>query len=115
MNEGADKIHVWYPATGEIAPLRYQGWWIQYPKPSCSKIISEPFPDLRPVFQVGDFVRLKDKPDRARKVLNVDWHCHRYEFVYIVETSAPDFFGYGLTSPYWFAPQLILERQEVQI
>jgi hypothetical protein len=88
-----------------MVPLRYPGWWVQYPKPSCSKLIAEPLENQSPVFQVGDLVRLKGKPERVRQVLVIEWHCHRYKFVYIVETSAP--YPFGLyNSPYWFAPQL---------
>lgn len=110
MNDEADKIHSWFPGTGEVVPLRYSGWWVQYPKPSCSGIVAEPTENARPFFSVGDFVRLKGKPDRLRRVLSIEWHCHRYEFVYIIETSVRSTFGY-YDSPYWFEPQLVLENR----
>lgn len=108
MSNDSDKIFSWIPSTGEMIPLRRSGWWIQYPKPSCSKLIAKPPLNLRPVFQVGDLVRLKGKPERVRQIIMVDWHRHRHEFVYIVETSAPENLGY-YQSPYWFEPQLAPE------
>jgi hypothetical protein len=75
-------------------------WWKQFPKRE-SRWPRAPGPDDRPVFRVGDLVRLKGKPERARRVLDVVWHRHRYQYVYIVETSAPGF------EPYWFAEQLL--------
>jgi hypothetical protein len=113
MVDGSDNINVCHTAAGEIMVRQYRGWWKYYPKPSKSKLVSEPFPHMRPAFQIGDFVRLKGKPEKVRKVLYIDWHGYRYEFVYIVETSAPAIFSFGLTSPYWFAPQLILEQRAV--
>jgi hypothetical protein len=108
MSDAADKIFSWIASTGEVVPLRFSGWWVQYPKPSCSKLIATPPPHLRPVFRVGDFVRLRGKPERVRQITAIDWHRHRHEFVYIVETSAPANLGY-YQSPYWFAPQLVPE------
>jgi len=66
-------------------------------------MISEPLPGARPVFVEGDMVRLRGKPDKKRRVLAVEWHRHRYKFVYVVETSAPSGFR-----PYWFGKQLEL-------
>jgi hypothetical protein len=54
---------------------------------------------------VGDVVRLKGKPDRRRRVLEVEWHRHRYQYIYVIETSAPPTF-----SPYWFFDQLAVEN-----
>ena len=54
-----------------------------------------------PALAVDTVVILNGKPDRKRRILDSEWHWHRYEFVYIVETSAPDYFR-----PYWFAAQL---------
>jgi hypothetical protein len=48
-------------------------------------------------------VRLRGKPEKIRRVLKSEWHRHRYEFVYVVETSAPQSFD-----PYWFIEQLKL-------
>jgi len=58
-------------------------------------------PDAKPSLDVGTVVLLTGKPDRPRRVLSAEWHGHRYEFVYVVETSAPDDFR-----PYWFLAQL---------
>jgi hypothetical protein len=96
-------ISQWFPGTGEVRPFRYKGWWVQYPEPSCSARRSEPSADLQPLYSVGDLVRLVGKPDCIREVLVVEWHCHRYEYVYVVETSAQ------AIVPYWFAPQLVRE------
>lgn len=58
-------------------------------------------PNAKPALEVGTQVLLKGKPDRTRRILESEWHAHRYEFVYIIETSAPDDF-----KPYWFLGQL---------
>lgn len=50
---------------------------------------------------IGDVVRLKLRPERLRRVIKSEWHRHRYEFVYIIETSARVPF-----EPYWFFAQL---------
>lgn len=94
-------IWSWHPGSGRVEPLRYRGWWVQYPQPSCAEPQLRPGPDQRPVFREGDVVWLRGKPDRPRRVLAVEWHMHRYQFVYVVQTSAPSGFR-----PYWFAPQL---------
>ncbi|EMI40261.1 hypothetical protein RRSWK_07221 [Rhodopirellula sp. SWK7] len=54
-----------------------------------------------PELTVGTIIKLAGKPDRTRRILDSEWHLHRYEFVYIVETSAQNNFR-----PYWFAAQL---------
>jgi hypothetical protein len=79
------------------------GWWVQYQKPSCSKMVVSPLPGVTPAFQEGQLIRLRGKPEKPRRVLAVEWHRHRYEFVYVVETSAPIWLR-----PYWFGPQLEL-------
>ncbi|MBX7220000.1 MAG: hypothetical protein K1Y36_08635 [Blastocatellia bacterium] len=45
-------------------------------------------------------VRLRGKPERIRRVLQVEWHGFRYEYVYVVETES------GFPA-YWFGPQLL--------
>jgi hypothetical protein len=110
MIDESDRIFSWTPSIRASSPLQYRGWWVQYPKPSCSRCVGEPPKFLQSIFKVGDIVRLKGKPARSRQVLEVQWHCHRYEFVYIVETSAPSTFGYR-DNPYWFAPQLVSESE----
>jgi hypothetical protein len=61
--------------------------------------------DPPPVFTKGQSVRLKDKPDRPRAVLAVEWHRHRQQYCFRVQTSSSDA---GLADPsYWFTAQLI--------
>jgi hypothetical protein len=55
-----------------------------------------------PRFPVGAVVQLIARPDRNRRVIRTEWHWHRQEFVYVIETSAPPPF-----EPYWFAGQLM--------
>jgi hypothetical protein len=50
-------------------------------------------------------VRLRGKPERRRRVIAVEWHPYRYQYVYVVETSAPPYFQ---LSPYWFYDQVFL-------
>jgi hypothetical protein len=60
---------------------------------------SEPVPE----FEVGMEVRLRGKPEKIRKILEVSWHFHRYRYCYKVETSTSD---RGCTCPaYWFIEQ----------
>lgn len=75
-------------------------WWMQFPRPE-SRTPREPRPEDRPLLAQGDLVRLRGKPDRARRVLRAEWHWHRHAFVYIVETNAPSHF-----EPYWFFEQM---------
>ncbi len=85
---------------------QYEGrdiWWMSFPKIESRKIITKPF-GPPPKFKVNDKIRFREKPDRVRKMLKVEWHKHRYQWVYIVETSASDegqFF-----EPYWFDDKL---------
>ena len=102
----SDKIFRWFAGNRETIALRYSGWWVHYPKPSCSLPIDDPPEGYSPGYCVGDLVRLQGKPDRIRRILAIEWHRHRHEFVYIVETSARYTFGLE-ASPYWFAPQLV--------
>ena len=76
-------------------------WWmfyahrgVRYPKPPRPE--DRPEPRLHP----GAQVRLRGKPMRVRRVLDVEWHAIRQQYVYIIETSAQRF------RPYWFAGQL---------
>jgi hypothetical protein len=109
MENEEEKIFQWIPHSEEIVPSRKRGWWVQYPKPSASPSIETPPENQLPMFRVGDGVRLKGKPEKLRRVLFIDWHSYRHEFVYIVETSVLYHFGLH-KSPYWFAPQLIAEE-----
>jgi hypothetical protein len=114
MENEEDKIFEWSPGSGEIVPKRKKGWWVQYPKPSCSPCIETPLENQSAAFRVGDLVRLKGKPEKVRRVLSIVWHCHRYEFVYIIETSV--LYPFGLySSPYWFAPQLTEAHEEAPV
>ena len=63
----------------------------------------KPFGPL-PEFKIGDRVRLSQKPERIRKVLKIEWHMHRYQWVYIIETSACE--KKNIFEPYWFANKL---------
>ncbi len=85
-------------------------WWRHYPRSGCphQEMQLHPEPHQKPVFTPGDTVRLKGKPDRARRVVSVEWHCYCHEFVYIVETSTH---GQFASVPYWFASQLVAEDQ----
>jgi hypothetical protein len=76
-------------------------WWahyphrgVRYPKPAG------PHDRPDPLLQPGIRVRLRGKPLLVRRVLDVQWHWIRQEYVYIVETSSQRF------QPYWFAGQL---------
>lgn len=95
-----DAIYVWKVSTDEVLPLRYQGWWVYYPKPSRQTIQSHPLPGCQAAFAVGDCIRLAGKPEKVRQVLAVVWHRHRHEFVYGVETHS------NYDGVYWFGPQL---------
>lgn len=75
-------------------------WWMQFPKVE-PRNPRECTPADYPQLDVGAFVRLRGKPEQLRRVMKVEWHWHRYEFVYIVETSARSHF-----EPYWFYEQL---------
>jgi|GEM_PF-3012315 len=77
-------------------------WWRQFPKTE-SRRPRQPTSGDQPHLAPGDLVRLREKPERFRRVLNVEWHYHRHEYVYIVETSATRF------APYWFHAQLLPE------
>ncbi|WP_146209622.1 hypothetical protein [Vitiosangium sp. GDMCC 1.1324] len=78
-------------------------WWKQFPRRE-SRTPREPGAGDRPALAVGDVVRLKGRPERVRCVLAMEWHWIRYEYVYVVETTAP-----GGFQPYWFKDQLLLE------
>lgn len=91
-------------------PKQFDGqdlWWMSFPKIESRKLIFEPFGEPA-AFKVGDIIRLKHKPERSRKVLKVEWHMHRYQWVYVVETSANDKGWYF--EPYWFEDKI--ERVE---
>lgn len=77
-------------------------WWRLYP--AKSRTIGRKPVGARPDFREGQMVRLVRRPDRARRVLSVEWHPFMREFCYYVETSTS---RAGAPCPaYWFAPQL---------
>lgn len=83
-------------------PEKESPWWMFYPKIERRSIKIQPL-HAKPEWEVGQYILLAGKPDKPRKILNTEWHSHRYEFVYIVETSAaPNF------KPYWFRDKLML-------
>lgn len=79
-------------------------WWRRYPPGrNCPlELGSGDIPDPR--LAVGTWVRLCGKPDKARKILSVEWHRYRHRYVYKIETS-------GGWLPYWFADQLMLNSE----
>ena len=88
-------------------PKRFDGkktWWMSFPKIESRKMISQPFGES-PIFSVGEKVVLCDRPERKRKILSVHWHRHRYQWVYVVETTCSD--RGDNFKPYWFADKLI--------
>lgn len=90
-------------------------WWRKYPCPGCSHTLprASPLPHEKPVFQPGERVRIKDKPERLRLVIHVVWHTYCHEFVYVVETSTSQKRTYEPSTlvPYWFDTQLVSEEQ----
>lgn len=79
-------------------------WWMSYPKIENRKIKPKPF-GPPPKYSVGDKIRFTiKKRERTREILKVEWHSHRYEWVYVVETSATDL-GKDF-EPYWFEDKL---------
>jgi len=78
-------------------------WWMLFPREE--RMASEPDPAIeRPSIVPGSKVRLKDKPERVRTVLAVEWHSYRHCYCFRVETSKTDA---GMWEPsYWFAEQL---------
>lgn len=92
----------------ELTPDKAAPWWKSYHKIKGLKYKPKPPFFARPELKVGQYVFLTGKPDRPRKILRVEWHGHRHEFVYIVETSAQYF------DPYWFRDKLILQEWLVE-
>jgi len=88
------------PWSNPFRRSRQAPWWRHFPRTESRTYRPQP-PDAKPALEVGIFVLLTGKPDRPRRVLSSEWHGHRYEFVYVVETSAPNNF-----KPYWFIAQL---------
>ena len=76
---------------------------MSFPRIESRRIIIEPF-GPPPLFQIGDVVILLDHPERKRRVLSIEWHSHRYQWVYEIETSCSDR-GDSFV-PYWFSDKL---------
>lgn len=74
-------------------------WWMQFPKRESRTPKDKPTTE-KPKLSIGDKILLKRKPDKVRKVIGIEWHRHRYEYVYVIETSSLYF------EPYWFYEQL---------
>ena len=82
---------------------------MSFPKIESRKPVHEPFGDP-PKYHAGDRVRLRQHRERIRSVLKVEWHAHRYQWVYIIETSTSDQGSYF--EPYWFEDRLeLVERR----
>lgn len=97
------------PRIGDSKQVKKpNSWWMSFPEIESRKLISEPFGDP-PTFKVNEMVKLIQKPERTRKVLKVEWHGHRYQWVYIIETSASDKKSYF--EPYWFEDKLKLAEK----
>ncbi len=86
-------------------------WWMSFPHIESRPLIVQPF-GAPPRYNIGDVVRFKEKPKRLRKVLKIEWHSHRYQWVYIVETSASD--GGRYFEPYWFEEKLELCKNHIE-
>ena len=67
-----------------------------------------PEPSEKPILSVGTLVRLRGKPQRLRRIIEVQWHSIRWVYVYVVETSTSD--RKRRFTPYWFLPQLAVEH-----
>ena len=81
-------------------------WWMSFPVIESRALIFKPF-GPPPLYKVGDKIKLKGKKtERVRKILKIEWHMHRYKWVYIVETSATDLGKFF--EPYWFVDKLEL-------
>ena len=78
-------------------------WWKHYQTIPKTQPVLESLPQSKHAFEVGDRVRLRDKPDKLRRVVDIQWHRYQHEFVYYVEVSGDEW------RVYWFAPQLITE------
>lgn len=85
-------------------------WWRQFPKIESRRCVPQsPADHPDPRFPVGTLVRLVARPERVRRVLRSEWHWHRQQFVFVIETSAPLPF-----EPYWFAGQLAVAEPEAE-
>ena len=90
-------------------PRRFRGhnrWWASFPKIESRRLIPEPF-GPPPIYKIGDLVRLRLRPMLSRRVLKVEWHAHRYQWVYVIETSAMT--KKCRIDPYWFADKLEID------
>jgi hypothetical protein len=60
-------------------------WWCLYPL-EHRKLECEP-DEASPNLMIGLQIRLRKKPEQIRIILDVEWHRHRYEYCYYVETT----------------------------
>ena len=81
-------------------------WWRHYPG-SAGQVPLKPAESNKPALAVGTCVRLRGRPERLRRITGTEWHWHRREYVYVIETTASDL--KKRFDPYWFLPQLIVE------
>ncbi|AKD54939.1 hypothetical protein SD10_08515 [Spirosoma radiotolerans] len=69
------------------------------------RVLNEAFHPIgeQPLFDFGEYVRLKKKPDKLRKVLQINTHSHSKidDLVYHVEVENGDYWRF-----YWFYTQL---------
>ena len=85
-------------------------WWRQFPAVESGPCVPRSASDSPdPQLALGTAVRLVGRPEQVRRVLRSEWHRHRQQFVYVVETSAPAPF-----EPYWFAGQLVVAEANAE-
>jgi hypothetical protein len=91
----------WQEFFNTVVPQRAPApWWKHFPQTE-SRQYRGPSANDRPALRAGDSVRLKLRQEKTRRVLKVEWHSHRHEYVYVIKTSAAPRF-----EPYWFLGQL---------
>ncbi|AOX00409.1 hypothetical protein BJP34_13940 [Moorena producens PAL-8-15-08-1] len=86
------------------ANSRVDPWWRLYGR-ECRVFSPETKGGKPPTeIKVGDYVRLRGKPEMIGKVLSIEWHGYRNRYCYRVETQAS---LSGEHCPaYWFSEQL---------
>jgi len=82
-------------------------WWQILPAGS-GLVPRAPGAAETPAYAIGTLVRLQGKPDRLRRIIEIQWHSYRWVYVYVVETSTSDRRRHF--KPYWFQPQLTVEN-----
>ncbi len=74
-------------------------WWKQCSKHWKSDFVAEPLLKVSQRFHVGERVRLIGKLNRVRRVLAVEWHKRRHQWVYIVEIDVHSEWAQNI---YWY-------------